>query len=60
MENMFAGPLLVLVRFVKSALQAHHTQVRLLYYELDSDANSSPQRTSCFLGNDEPSSRAWC
>lgn len=56
MENMFAAPVLVFLYSVKSALQAHVTQVWLLYYELDPNVNSSPQRTLYLLDNDEPSS----
>jgi len=56
MENMFAAPVLVFLYSVKSALQAHITQVWLLYYELDPNVNSRPQRTSYLLDNDEPSS----
>lgn len=33
MENTFAAPALVFLYSVKSALQAHVTQVWLLYYE---------------------------
>lgn len=59
-ENVFAAPVLAFLYSVKSALPAHVTQVWLLYYELDPNVNSSPQRTLYCWIMISPGASAWC
>lgn len=57
---MFAGPVLITLCSVKAPLQAHITQVQLLYSELYPNVKSGPQRTLYFWVMMSPAVSARC